>query len=466
MGYVVGFVVVLALAAMGCTQTGCSGRGASVGQTVPRQISEIDLPEGFEAFVFYAGIPAADGIVVVSNETLYVVNEWGPDGPFVLSAARGGTYSTDDALSKIGRPLVAPDDLEAGAATQLFIADGQARTVFRLSRSGGIPIPFVTRDTTGLDSFNPFGVEVVPPTFDGPSVDPGDLIVADNAYGTGRRLWAVNQETGLPTVLAQGSVFEGGPLRAEFGPDGTLYVFENFRPGRKSTRIVTVASDGTVTPFVEDIPARGALAVHPKSGDVYFSCGTEVLCRVVSGTTTPEQFASSVGVFQSLEFSPSGLSLFIGAVDQVIEIRGDEQAWGTGLQCDDGTQAGYDSAKCQACVACSAQGPCRQCNAQSCQDFLGCALRCTDVACTTDCAERYPAGARLFGQSLVCGLCHTCPNNCGFPAPPFWCDSVGLPCFQNDECTGSQVCCRPGGAFMLGACVTEAVCDELRARSN
>jgi hypothetical protein len=92
---------------------------------------------------------------------------------------------------------------------------------------------------------------------------------------------------------------------------------------------VTVASDGTVIPFVEEIPARGALAVHPTNGDVYFTCGTGELCRVVYGTNTLEQFASNVARFQSLEFSQSGLSLFVGATerDQVIEIWGDEQSW-------------------------------------------------------------------------------------------------------------------------------------------
>jgi hypothetical protein len=288
---------------------------------------DIDLPEGFEAFVFYDGILVPDGIVVVSNEILYVVNEVGPDGPFVLTATRGGTYSTDDALSTIGPPFDSPDDLEAGEDNQLFIADGQAQTVFRLPESGGEPIPFATPATTGFDLFNPFGIEVVPPSFDGPSIDPGDLIVADNA----RILWAVNQETGLANVFVQGAVFEGGPLRAEFGPDGTLYVSENFAPGTDLGRIVTVASDGTVVPFVEQIiGGRGGLAVHPKNGDVYFNCGTE-LCRVVYGTTTPEPFASNVGRSQGLEFSPSGLSLFVSASgerNQVIEIRGDEQSWG------------------------------------------------------------------------------------------------------------------------------------------
>ena len=49
-----------------------------------------------------------------------------------------------------------------------------------LPHTGGIPVPFVTPSTTGSDWFNPFGVEIAPPTFDGPNVDPGDVIVADN----------------------------------------------------------------------------------------------------------------------------------------------------------------------------------------------------------------------------------------------------------------------------------------------
>jgi len=137
---------------------------------------------------------------------------------------------------------------------------------------------------------------------------------------------------------------------------------------------------------------------------------------------------------------------------------------GTAGQCDDGTQAAYDSATCQACVACASEGPC-QCNAQSCQDFLGCALSCTTVECTDSCIDRYAAGAHLFVQAYQCAVCDTCPNNCGFPADPFWCDLGVMTCFQDDECTGSLICCQ-GGAFTPGICVTQAVCDELLGGSG
>ena len=286
---------------------------------------------GFSALVFYDGIPGPDGIVVKSKNSLRVVNEFGPDGPFIVSARRGGVYTVDDALSSIGAPLVSPDDLESGWQKQLYVADGQAQTVFKLPGVGGVPVAFVTTGTTGSAWFNPFGVEIAPPGFEGPNVRPGDLIVADNGFGdpSQHTLWAVDQRSGATKIIAQGTVFEGGPLRAEFGPDGTLYVSENIGPGG-TTRIVTVTAHGMVSPYVEYIPGSPALAIHPKNGDVYFAYETGLLYRVTADSATPELFAYNLGSFQSIEFSESGLSLFVSATerDQIIEIRGNRSAWG------------------------------------------------------------------------------------------------------------------------------------------
>ena len=135
---------------------------------------------------------------------------------------------------------------------------------------------------------------------------------------------------------------------------------------------------------------------------------------------------------------------------------------GTSVQCDDGTQAADDSVECEACIVCAREGPCQQCNVQSCQAFLGCALNCTTDACIDNCANSHPAGADLFLQAFACGMCDTCPNNCGFPAPPLWCDSGSLTCFQDDECTGSLICCHVGSPFTPGTCETQAACDELQ----
>ena len=143
-------------------------------------------------------------------------------------------------------------------------------------------------------------------------------------------------------------------------------------------------------------------------------------------------------------------------------MAGTAGAGGSAEYCDDGTQAAYDSAICEACVMCAIEGPCQQCNAKSCQDFLGCALSCTSVECTARCIDRYPTGAALFWESYLCAVCDACPNNCGFPAPPMACDSGVMTCFQDDECTDSLICCHTGGPFTLGVCLTQAVCDELQ----
>ncbi len=138
---------------------------------------------------------------------------------------------------------------------------------------------------------------------------------------------------------------------------------------------------------------------------------------------------------------------------------------GSAEPCDDGTEAAYDSMTCERCVACAIEGPCPQCNTLVCQDFLRCALPCLDVDCTADCIDRHPTGAVLFGEAFECALCDACPNNCGFPAPPFWCDPAGMTCFQDDECTNPRICCRLGSPFEPGTCLTQTVCDELQGSS-
>jgi hypothetical protein len=201
-----------------------------------------------------------------------------------------------------------------------------------LHHKGGTPVPFVTPSTTGSDWFNPFGVEIAPPDFDGPNVDPGDLIIADNGFGDPSRkaVWAVNQKSGEAKSIAKGAVFEGGPLQVEFGPDGTLYVFENIGPSGMS-RISIVSADGAVSPFVEFIPESGsAFAVHPKNGDLYFNYGNGQLYRKPADGGAAELFAYNLGRFASIEFSNSGSSLFVSARRdrrQIIEILGNTQAW-------------------------------------------------------------------------------------------------------------------------------------------
>lgn len=169
----------------------------------------------------------------------------------MFSAKEGDVFSVDYAFSTITAPFVSPDDLAMGPGKEIYVADGQAETVFKLSHQGGTLIAFVTTATTG-SLLNPYGLAFAPNNFDGPNVDPGDLVIADNSYGNEEKaVWAVNPETGVVKVIAQGRVFADGPLKVAFSSDGTLYVFENvFVHG--SSRIVILSANGTVTPSCQE----------------------------------------------------------------------------------------------------------------------------------------------------------------------------------------------------------------------
>jgi hypothetical protein len=215
-----------------------------------------------------------------------------------------------------------------GPGRVFYIADGQAQTVFKLSHHGGTPIPFVTTTTTG-SSLNPYGVAFAPENFDGPNVDPRDVIVADNSYGNeSRAVWAVNPMTGVPKIIAQGGVFADGPITVAFSSDGTLYVFENnFVHG--SGRIVILGADGTVTPFLSGISATGSLAIHPRTDEIFFKMVEGEIWRIPKTGGTPQLFASNIGTFQDMEFDKQGTSLYVSVRSrhQIIQISADKKAW-------------------------------------------------------------------------------------------------------------------------------------------
>ena len=298
--------------------------GQVLGIDVFNSLDDISFTNaGFAAEVFYDGISRPDGIAVVTNDTLLVVNEAGKGGIGVYRIARGDQFSPADSFSTIGAPFNNPDDILLHPDGTVFVADGQAQTVFKIPSSGGVPVSFVNTTTTGSGNFNPFGVTVAPAGFDGVNVDPGDLIIADNANGNiDRAVWAVNPTTGVATAIAQGAVFADGPLSLAFGPDGTLYIFENFAAG--TSRIVTLGADGTVTPFLTGITARAALAVHPVSGDLYFKNIGGEIHRVPNTGGTPESFATGIEGYQDLTFNADGTILFLSSTSrfQVIKITG------------------------------------------------------------------------------------------------------------------------------------------------
>ena len=281
---------------------------------------------GFSASVFYNNIRMPDGIAVLPDESLLVVNEWSrPEDPGigVYHAIEGDEFDITDAFSTIGPPFINPDDIIRYSDGRVFVADGQGRTVFKIPVDGGPPEAFVNPQSTGSPNFSPFGLAIAPENFDGPNVDPGDLIIADNSFGNNdKAVWAVNPNTGLAKIIAQGAVFIDGPLNPAFNSNGTLFIFQNNDSG--SGRIVILGPDGVVTPFLSGIETRSALAIHPITNMLYFKNRDGEIFKIPEQGGTPELFASNIHGYEDMVFNEAGNKLFMSATTrrQVICITG------------------------------------------------------------------------------------------------------------------------------------------------
>jgi hypothetical protein len=298
--------------------------------TKPAPAPDVGLPQGYSASAFYDGLRGPDGIWVLTNSQLLVVKEFGGDQGVYL-AKKGRSYKLSDAFSTLGPPFVSPDDITVGPDGTVYVADGQAQTVWKIDRHGGAPTAFVTTATT-RGSFNPFGVIFAPDGFDGPNVDPGDLIVSDNAYGgLDRAVWAVDPVTGATSIIAEGTVWDNGPIDMDLSSDGTLYVTENpgtTPPALGPYRILTLDSDGTVTPVYTGTAARTEIAIHPITDEIFFVIEDGMIYRMTVGGT-PTLFASELGGTQDFEFNHAGNRLYVSSRvrQQVVQIHAVQKVW-------------------------------------------------------------------------------------------------------------------------------------------
>ena len=283
--------------------------------------------DGFEALVFYDSIMGVDGIASLTNSSLLVVQEWGDPGQCVFLIEKGHKFDINDAFSIIGYPFISPDDIIIYSDGSVYVADGQAQTVFKISKDGGSPEPLVTPSNT-RSSFNPFGLAIAPANYDGPNVDPGDIIVTDNAYGTiEKAVWAINPITGVAKIIAEGNKFIDGPILVDFASDGTLFVNQNTDSG--SGRLVTLSAKGIVTPFYGPMYTNPSLAVNPQTNDVFFKKSDGTIYRIPLSGGTAKLFASNIGEFQDIAFNAEGTALYLcdRTKKQIIEISAATEVW-------------------------------------------------------------------------------------------------------------------------------------------
>jgi hypothetical protein len=283
--------------------------------------------DGFEALVFYDSIMGVDGIASLTNGSLLVVQEYGDPGKCVFLIEKGHTFAIIDAFSTIGFPFISPDDIIIYSDGTAYVADGQAQTVFKISKNGGAPTPLVSPANTRA-SFNPFGLAIAPANYDGPNVDPGDIIIADNAYGTiEKAVWAVNPISGVAKIIAEGNVFTDGPILVDFSLDGTLFVNQNTDSG--AGKIVTLSAYGTVSHFYGPIYTNPAIAVNPQTDEVFFKGAEGTIYRMPAAGGTPQLFASNIGRFQDIAFNAQGTALYLcdRTKNQIIEISAISEVW-------------------------------------------------------------------------------------------------------------------------------------------
>ncbi len=292
-------------------------------------VSSIVLPPGFSAGSFYRDVPNPLDFTFRNDGSLLVVNQKDPKGVFL--AKRGDTFDPGDAYSTTGAPFDNPIYILQHPDGTVFVANAffEKDIIFKIPAGGSEPTAFVTAENVNIGRnwwFKPCGIAIAPSTFRGPNVEPGDLIVANFfEWDQARAVWAINPSTGKGRAIARGGVFNNGPVTVVFSPDGRLFVCEE--AAVDSSRIVCLGADGTVTPFLPDVPVPRGLAFNPVTGDIYFLLKNKPgeIWWIPNQGGDPRVFASGLTgnqIIKVLKFSPDGKSLFATVQNEVIEITG------------------------------------------------------------------------------------------------------------------------------------------------
>lgn len=291
--------------------------------------TSLELPSGFSAKTFCTGIHSSFASFQYGNDsTLYFLSVKDSQGVYQIS--RGGSFANAVALSPGPGQFNDPDGFLVHPNGDIFITEAGGRNspqvLYKIPAKGGKRVPFVTDIVLGVpNAFNPYGIVVAPPGFDGANVDPGDIILADNGLGRKAHMavWAINPVTGNTRALAKGQ-FQSGPLRLSFSPGGKLLVF--LRDDSGTSSIVAINSAGEVSTMLSNIPGRGALAVHPVTGDMFFVLRSDVwqIWHYPAEGGYPTIFAKGVDkqYIGAMQFSDDGRRLYVGHNNEAIEVEG------------------------------------------------------------------------------------------------------------------------------------------------
>ena len=273
---------------------------------------------------FYTGLQRPDGIVCLDKDNLVVIQEAYSPGIGIINCKRGDTYSSDDVFSGLGAPYNNPDGLIQLPDGRFIVTDGQASTIFEVPKEGGPPKVFLS------DIFSYSNPAIAPSDFDGPNVDPGDLLIPQWKPAS---IIAVNPTTKEKKNFVDHSFFssfcEQGAGSLEFGPDNKLYMsWSNDPEDRKPPRIYRFDSNGNGEIFLElkDFAYRisgSNIEIDQKNNWLYYVhdpiqpspySGQGTIFRISLDKSKTELVCDLGLPCQNIELSPDGENLYIGIV--------------------------------------------------------------------------------------------------------------------------------------------------------
>jgi hypothetical protein len=230
-------------------------------------------PAAVELTDFATSTEGASGLAVrPSDGALFAVNADGLFGPI----QEGDDVST---LTPYGATNLGDDDLfdlpptssvlAIDSSGEFWIGSQCCITVARVPAEGGNATPF-TGLLEGDDAANifPETLVFVPDSFDGPQIDPGNLLVGEDT--TFSKLAAIDVVTGTVTNVENPSeLIKREAHHLAFGPDGTLYSSRGVSSATFAG-LQTIAEDGTPTPLPGTLRVAAHTFVVLDNGDLLY----------------------------------------------------------------------------------------------------------------------------------------------------------------------------------------------------
>jgi serine/threonine protein kinase len=277
---------------------------------------------GWKLEKFYdMGELGSNGFGIRPDGSVLIVNEWGPMPKGLYWARKGGKASIADAFS-LGEEYVDPEDaIELPEGIYVTVNNYEKSGVLKIPVSGGKPEVFLTDPI-----INPYRILVAPETFRGSNVNPGDLIVFDNAHGIKEKtaIWAIDRAARITRPIITHNPFTTGKgfLGGGFALNGILYAGLNTHKSDEVT-ILNINSNGSarvvfnnyypVKQGIEKVDSH-PIAVHPVTGELFFGAHNS-LYAFYPQTTNPRLVTAISST--TLRWNQDGTKLYLIA-DQAI----------------------------------------------------------------------------------------------------------------------------------------------------